>query len=196
MAYDKNFPPTLRIAADTGPQLFTYQSKVDAIATIAAANYFSNAQIVGMQLSDLIFIQDSLNTANIYYVSALSVNGATLTKASGGSSGGTGVPVNVTASAPILAGATGNTYSNNGAGGSVVLTLPASSVGIGFSMYVAAAQNFEFLAVGADIIKNGGDAGGASGNIKSSTVGNYINIQCLVAGIWSVTNMVGDWTLT
>lgn len=118
---------------------------------------------------------------------------------SGGGGGGGSTTINVipkTSNYTIMSGDTAACFSNTGAAGTVILALPAATVGANYSAYVAAAQILEFLAQGTDVIASGLTNSAAAGNVQSNLVGNYIQLSVLTPGKWVINNIVGDWTLT
>jgi hypothetical protein len=60
------------------PNLWSYAS-TDAIATVCAANYISNAGDLGLNIGDMVFVVDTSSTLGSFaYCSALSSGAATL----------------------------------------------------------------------------------------------------------------------
>lgn len=101
-----------------------------------------------------------------------------------------------TANYAILAADIGVTFTNVGAGGSVIFTLPASVVGYEFKFSVEVAHNFEILAIGSDVIRFGGSISAAAGNVLSAAIGSTVNLKCTAAGVWSAMGGVsGTWTV-
>lgn len=89
-------------------------------------------------------------------------------------------------------------FLNTGASAEVDLTLPpvqSPFVPLTFSMLVAAAQDFSFVAPAGVIIINGSDSSSAGGSISSNIVGNFLTIIMVSATQWVVTNITGVWNL-
>jgi hypothetical protein len=75
---------TLQSGAFAGaPNLFTYISASDSLATIAGANYFATV-VAEINVGDFIFAVDSTSTSEIYKVSAVDVGAKTITIATAG----------------------------------------------------------------------------------------------------------------
>lgn len=115
----------------------------------------------------------------------------------GGGGGSTLVPVINKTSNFVAAGAeTGTRYTNTGAGGTVVGTLPAATVGLAFGLSISATQILRFDAAGTDTINYAGTASAAGGVIEGNVIGWFLMIECHVTGRWTVTNVQGGWTVT
>jgi len=115
----------------------------------------------------------------------------------GGPGAGSTVSVsNKTANFSITGAESSTRYTNNGAGGTVVGSLPAATVGLVFALSVAAAQTLRFAANGTDTINYGGTVSAAGGTIEGNVVGWFLLIECHVAGKWTVVNAQGGWTVT
>jgi len=89
----------------------------------------------------------------------------------------------------------GRTFTNTGASGEVILTLPSSTTGINYRFYVTAAQYLRIKAAGTDIIRHAAATSAAAGYIRANTIGNCIRIECTVSGVWAVTSVIGTWTI-
>jgi hypothetical protein len=70
---------------ENGPALFSYQSAADALATIAAANYFSS-QVRDLAVGDIIFVNGS-DASNMYIVATVDRDAETITVSSFTASG-------------------------------------------------------------------------------------------------------------
>lgn len=85
MAYSTSSPPRLLshgglygIGATNGGQLWEYVS-ADALATVRAANYFTNAVDLGMKVGDVVFVNDTASPAiALARVTAVASTGSTL----------------------------------------------------------------------------------------------------------------------
>ena len=79
MAYSTSNPPALRKQAGTGPGEWVYESP-DNAAAVRAANYFSNAQELGMKVGDTVQVRDTDDNAiTIHTVLTVASTGADLT---------------------------------------------------------------------------------------------------------------------
>jgi hypothetical protein len=87
----------------------------------------------------------------------------------------------------------GRRLTNDGAGSSIVYTLPvatAARIGWTYTFEVVAAQQLRVDPNGTDLIY-----GGTAGQYTvSSTKGNSVSIQVAAAGEWRVLNLIGTWT--
>jgi hypothetical protein len=113
-----------------------------------------------------------------------------------GADGGGFVAQNYTASHFFTAEETGTIATNTGATIGVYAFLPDAVINLRYAAYVNAAYQLTLSASGTDVIRNAGNVGAASGTIYASTVGNVVFVQCFVTGVWTVTGIVGTWTIT
>ena len=76
MAYATTNPPTMTAQSIAGPSTWSYTS-ADTVATVTAANYFSNGDDLGMKVGDFVHIFDS-NTGDggVAFVTAVTAGGA------------------------------------------------------------------------------------------------------------------------
>lgn len=91
----------------------------------------------------------------------------------------------------------GTLFTNAGAAGTVVISLPAAVVGMQYRGLVRAAQALRFDPNGSEVIGNptaGSADGGAGKYITSSTVGAAIHLVCVATGRWDVLSVKGTWT--
>ena len=114
-----------------------------------------------------------------------------VTIAASGSGGG---PLTVeahTADDTLTSGETGSQHNNAGAGGTVILTLPAASAGIEFYFYVASAFSLRIDAGAADTIEIAGSTTIGAGNIRSATIGHAVHLICIDVTRWVGQSIVG-----
>lgn len=107
--------------------------------------------------------------------------------------------VPVTVSALLTAAQNSTLFTNTGATSEVDLTLPVALVPFQpliFSLLVAAAQTFSFIAPSGVTIINGSDSSSTGGSISSNVIGNFLTIVMVSATEWVVTDITGIWTLT
>lgn len=81
----------------------------------------------------------------------------------------------------------GCSFSNVGATGTVTATLPASVAGMVVTFYRSASQAFRIDPNGSEII----GTGGAGKYLELQTDKGFVRLECLVAGSWIVTAVVG-----
>lgn len=103
---------------------------------------------------------------------------------------------NKTTNFSALSTESGTRYTNNGAAGTVVGSLPAATVGLNFGFSVATAQILRADADGTDTINWAGTVSAAGGTIEGNVVGWFIMLECHVTGKWTVTQSQGGWTVT
>lgn len=89
-------------------------------------------------------------------------------------------------------------YTNTGAAGQVVFTLPAATlaneVGLEYFFTVTAAQNLRVAAAGTDTIQIAGQAATAGGgNVNCATIAGTLRITCTSTGKWTA-HAGGTWT--
>ena len=88
----------------------------------------------------------------------------------------------------------GATFSNLGASGAVVLTLPIAAPGLMFDMKLEVAQNFSFTADSTShFVDYWGTDTAAAASLTSGRIGNSITIFCDVALEWRVSMSAGEW---
>lgn len=102
-----------------------------------------------------------------------------------------------TTSYSVLVLDSGSVFQNTGAVGQVVYTLPASAIGLTYTINnTAAGATFsKIVATTPDIIVSNGVAGAAAGSLTSTQIWSSATIVCTSAGIWQVTSINGTWTL-
>ncbi|GAG11307.1 unnamed protein product, partial [marine sediment metagenome] len=73
----------------------------------------------------------------------------------------------------------------------------ASAVaGLTFTAFVQEANEIKFTAAAADTIRNAASVSASAGNIRASTVGNVVVLECINTTEWFVKSIIGSWTLT
>jgi hypothetical protein len=107
-----------------------------------------------------------------------------------------GLPVDLTANRAVLAAENGKLFTNKGAAGAVVATLPAPKKGMGFFFAKMTAQNFTVTATGGAKI-NGGGANGSYSNITGADAGKANVYVFSPDGVdWLIHGSVGTWATT
>lgn len=100
-----------------------------------------------------------------------------------------------TANYSILSGDNGTRFNNIGAGGAVILSLPAAAAGLQFAAGVFAAQYFQLLAAGSDVIKYGGTDSAGGGYVRSNQSGAFIQLEAHGTGNWIISAASGSWSV-
>jgi len=78
-------------------------------------------------------------------------------------------------------------FSNRGAGGQTILTLPAAEQGRHFEFIKLTAQNFYIDPDGTEIIRGGG----AGKQLRLQNQGDWARLMCFITGTWEVQMVVG-----
>ncbi len=105
-----------------------------------------------------------------------------------------------TADYTLLTADSGSLITNTGATGTVVISLPAATVGLHYRFQNRAAQALRIDPNGSEVIANNtvnSADGGAGKYIGTATtaVGASIHLVCLAAGRWDIFSSRGTWTL-
>ncbi|MCA9245236.1 MAG: hypothetical protein KDA32_14865 [Phycisphaerales bacterium] len=77
MTYDTSNPPQCVVPAvgGKGPAIWTYEDGDDD-ATVNGADYFTNGEVLGMQVGDVVFVYDTATPkTSFHYVSAIDSDG-------------------------------------------------------------------------------------------------------------------------
>jgi hypothetical protein len=101
-----------------------------------------------------------------------------------------------TADDTLTALESGTTHTTVGAGGTVVLSLPAAVLGLEYSFYVGAAQELRIDPNGTETISlpSTGVPGGAGKYLTANAAGESVHLKCCVAGSWAAFGFTGTWT--
>lgn len=101
-----------------------------------------------------------------------------------------------TADYTVTAADSGRTFSTTGASGTVVFSMPAAVPGLKYRFYVGAAQELRIDPNGTETISlpSTGVASAAGAYITANAAGETVDVECVVAGTWSVFGYTGTWT--
>jgi hypothetical protein len=89
----------------------------------------------------------------------------------------------------------GKTFTNQGASGEVVFSLPPATVGQWYRFVVKAAQEIRLDPNGTETIAlDTGVQQAAGAYITANAIGERITIECVKAGEWDTSDPVGTWT--
>lgn len=100
-----------------------------------------------------------------------------------------------TADYPVTYADAGKYFTNDGAAGTVVFSLPAAVPGLRYRFQVLAAQALRIDPNGTETIGVHTGVQAAAGKyVGNSTAGNFISIVCVKAGQWNVDAAAGTWT--
>lgn len=91
----------------------------------------------------------------------------------------------------------GQSFSTDGASGTVTFSLPPATVGLHYRFFVGAAQELRLDPNGTEVIAlpSTGAYQAAGKYLSADAIGENIAIQCVKAGKWAVTSSVGTWTI-
>ena len=99
-------------------------------------------------------------------------------------------PTALTANTQLVNLPVTQTFSNAGAAGSVVATLPSVCSG-SFLFYVAAAETFQIQANTGQYIVNANISSSEGGNFNFNTVGDLLGLVAVTSNKWAVTTITG-----
>lgn len=101
-----------------------------------------------------------------------------------------------TASDTLTTAENGTVHTNTGAGGAIVITLPAATVGLHYFFGVGAAQELRIDPNGTETISlpSNGVPGTAGKYLVADAVGESLHLACFKAGNWSVIGFTGTWS--
>lgn len=85
-------------------------------------------------------------------------------------------------------------FTNTGASGTVVFTLPTASAGLRYTFYIDAAQTLQINAGASTTIRSGASVTSAAGNVSANTQGNVITLQAISTTQWVAESITGTWT--
>jgi hypothetical protein len=90
----------------------------------------------------------------------------------------------------------GKTYSNTGATGEITGTLPAAVPGLKFNFFVQAAQELRIDPDSTETIAlpSTGVQGAEGKYLVADAAGEWVNLECLIAGQWEARGHGGTWT--
>lgn len=97
---------------------------------------------------------------------------------------------------PVVAADKQNFFTNAGAVGTVVFTLPTAVAGLRFTFYVDAAQTLQVTAGASTTIRIAGSVSAAAGNITNATIGGCVTLQAISATSWVAESHEGTWVVT
>jgi hypothetical protein len=98
----------------------------------------------------------------------------------------------VTTDTTLVATNAGTVYHNTGAGGAIVLTLPAAAEGINFCFYTAVAENFDINPAEADQIAHLTNSAGDA--IRNATIGDSVCLLAIDGTYWIPLQETGTWS--
>lgn len=100
-----------------------------------------------------------------------------------------------TANGSVIGRDSGSVHTNNGAAGTVTLSLPPAVAGLRFRFLLRAAQEFRLNPSGTETIAlpSTGVQGGAGKYLVADAVGEWVELLCVVAGTWDAVGYAGTW---
>lgn len=96
----------------------------------------------------------------------------------------------------VAASDQGVTFNTTGAGGTVVFSLPAATVGQKYAFRVGATQELRIDPNGSETIAlpSTGAQQAAGAYLTANAQGEMVEVQCIVAGTWDCPSYTGTWT--
>lgn len=188
------------LAIGLGAKTFTTQASkgfvanqfFSAISSANNANYMHGA-ITSYSGTSLVVNVTDFGGSGTHTDWTLSVSGSQ-------GAAGTSVPVTInpeTTNTTILAGQTGQTFTNEGSAGTVIFTLPTATAGLDFMVAATDAHTITLTANTGDTIRNGGTVSSSAGSFSSDgTTGPIIKVTAMNATQWLATHITGQWTVT
>jgi len=101
----------------------------------------------------------------------------------------------ITGDTTITAAMSGNVFTNEGAAGQIVFTLPAAAAGLNYTFYVYENKNLRVQTATGDQIKSGKFISIVTGHVEADEVGSLIDIIAVNSSLWVVRSMVSAWRL-
>ena len=121
-----------------------------------------------------------------------SVSPSTLASFIGGNAGSV---TNFTTNQTLTVNQTLGIFTNSGAAGTVVLTLPSPiTTGLQYTFVVAATQPLQIDVDGSDVIAIGELTSSAGGFISSDSPYSVVTLKALSSALWVAIFMLGSWT--
>lgn len=89
----------------------------------------------------------------------------------------------------------GTTFTNGGASGTVIFSLPVPVAGMEFTFMIYASHTVEILAAGGTAINIGSGSSSSGGNASANTVGYSLTLKAISNTNWFAKCHEGTWTL-
>lgn len=133
-------------------------------------------------------IEEYVSSTQVYV--SIDVSGA------GGSGTDTSRVVTKTADYTVTVADSGNTFSTAGAAGTVTFAMPAAVPGLKYRFRVGEAQELRIDPNGTETISlpSTGVPGAAGKYLAANAAGESVDLECVVAGTWTVFGYTGTWT--
>lgn len=98
-----------------------------------------------------------------------------------------------TADHTVTAGETGATFTNAGASGAVIFTMPTPAAGLFYTFIVAAAQTVTLDVGGSVVIAIGEIPGTAGAGATCASPYSSITLKAISTTLWVATSQIGAW---
>jgi hypothetical protein len=181
---------SVKVADSAANLLFSVANNGDVIASNTIA-----LGLAGSKWGKVLFKNTTSGTLQLNPPSAGALTGI-LTLPNATANVATSNSSSKTASYTVLTTDLGTAFTNNGAAGAVIFTLPAAAIGLYYRFTCFVAQTLEVLCVGSDKIAVGTTNSAAAGNAQVATPFASLSIRCDVTGQWVATSSTGTWTVT
>jgi len=96
----------------------------------------------------------------------------------------------------ITVGESNTVFTNEGATGTVILTLPSAVAGLTYEFYIQANETFTITAATGDTIRVTNQVSVTGGTISRNRVGNLVKMVAINSTEWVVETIMGVWTLS
>jgi hypothetical protein len=107
---------------------------------------------------------------------------------------GFGLVTAKTANETLTADQSYQTFTNEGAAGTVTLSLPTPVAGLEFTFVVVASQSLVIDVGGSVVIYVGETPSSAGGSASANSPGSIITLKAISTTVWVATSLVGSWT--
>lgn len=104
------------------------------------------------------------------------------------------MPTECTSNTNVYSFYSGHTYTNEGATGTVTLSLPPAKLRLEYNFELCEAQQFRIDPDGTETIAINGTQQGAGKYIVADAVGERCTLRCIIEGQWEQYNSLGTWT--
>lgn len=94
----------------------------------------------------------------------------------------------------VLSGDAGVVFTNTGAAGTVIFTLPTAAAGLTYTFVVDAVFTVELLAGASTTIQVGGTISSSAGNFQNAVSGSTITVVAISTTQWVALSATGSWT--
>lgn len=168
-----------------------YKALIDSGVTLIGASissdgtlYFSSSTSANAGLGDLSLVRAGTNTLRVGRGTSSGIGFVTMGR----------LVTAQTSNYTVVANDSNTFFTNAGATGTVVFTLPTASAGLTYTFYIDATQTLQVTAGASTTIRSGSSVTSSAGNVSASTQGNVIRIVAISSTQWVAESITGTWT--